>query len=115
MVFVDRGEAVLSAWGRDGTLIDRTILIKGIFDDLFLIHTLMVSGPGIARATLTTPPSPTLGGLVDTLVFSPVPPAPHAPMEVEIRGPRRDVISLGSSLVTVIVLPGHSIRWFSTP
>ncbi len=104
LVFVDEGSTVLTAWDADGEVLDEAILVKGFFDDFFRIHRLMVAAPGIARATVTTPlEDPTLGALMDTLVISPVPPAPHAPMEVAIGNPHRALIALGSELVTAII------------
>jgi len=108
LVFADAGTYVMTGWDAKGEIVNETTLTRG-FMDFFAWDTLFVSGPGISRVTLTTPGENTLGALVDTLIFAPVPQVAHRPMSIHVNGPRRNVLSLSSQLVTVAILSSDEL------
>jgi len=103
LVFVDAGTYVMTAWDKNGGVVSEVTHTRTIMD-LFAWDTLYVAGEGISRVTLTTPVEPSLGALVDTLIFTPVPEVVHDPMEIQVSAPRRNVISLAAQFMTVAIL-----------
>ncbi len=103
LVFADVGTYVMTAFDAQGAIVNEASFTRG-YMDLFAWDSMYLSGPGISRVTLTTPGEPTLGALVDTLIFAPVPQVAHEPMAIQVNGPRRNVLSLSARLVTVAIL-----------
>lgn len=111
LVFADAGTYVMTGYDAQGEVVGEVTHTRTVMD-LFSWDSLSLSEPGIHRVTLTTPGETTLGALVDTLIFTPVPQVAHRPMSIEVHGPRRNIVNRSASFVRVTLLsePGFDPR-----
>lgn len=109
VVFVDKGDSVLTAFDASGQIVDEAILNK--FSFTFGLHVLRVEGPGIQKVTFTTPlEPPTIGALVDTLSFNEPAILPSRAIDIDVKiGSRRNIISLSNPEVRVAILSGPDL------
>ncbi|HKY31856.1 MAG TPA: hypothetical protein VJV23_04910 [Candidatus Polarisedimenticolia bacterium] len=101
----DVGDTILTAYGASGEMLARSILHVDVFS--FASFPLSVIAPGIQRATVTTPlESPTIGAVLDTVIFAPPAEIPSREIAIDIKpGSMRNAIRLGArSNVQVAIL-----------
>ena len=104
LVFADAGTYVMTAYDASGEVLGTQTLEQPEYD--FFLHRLTLELPGIQRVTLSTPPQPLIGALVDTIVFATPVVLPSRVIEIDVRpGPSRNVINLDrDTLVPVAIL-----------
>lgn len=110
VAFPDHGDTVLTAYDAAGNVIGTTTLTLGAF--VFGTERIGVYASGIQKATLTTPQiPPTLGCLVDTLIYNRPAMLPAEPIEIDVKpGSTRNLIRLGDrSTVTVAILSSATL------
>lgn len=102
VAFPDHGDTVLTAYDAAGNVIGTSTLTLSVFS--FYTERLGVYAPGIQKATLTTPLiQPTLGCLVDTLIYERPATLPARSIDIDVKpGSQRNVIRL-SDRTTVMV------------
>ena len=107
IALIDKGLTVLRAYDAAGDLVASQTL--ELPDFTFFYQVMTVSAPGIRQVTLSTPQiQPTLGCLVDTLVYSTPVALPARAIDIDLKpGSPRNLIRLGDrGLVDVAILSG---------
>ncbi|HEY3175932.1 MAG TPA: hypothetical protein VGK94_09280 [Candidatus Polarisedimenticolia bacterium] len=105
VAFPDAGVTVLTAYDASGNVLGTDQV--NLFSSSFFTERLRVYAPGIQKATVTTPlVQPTIGALVDTLIYDATAVIPARTIEIDVRpGSRRNQIRLGDrSTVPVAIL-----------
>ncbi len=109
MIFIDKGDTVLRAYGAGGELLATDTLTLDAFS--FTPIPLTVFAPGIQRFTVTTPlPGPSIGAALDTVLYELPPELPSRQIKIDVRpGIERNTIRLrdgGMISVAILSEPG---------
>src|SRR5262245_39379356 len=104
VAFPDHGDTVLAAYDAYGNVLGTSILTLNDF--LFGTQRLGVYAAGIQKATLDTPQiQPTIGCLVDTLIFNQPATLPARTIDIDIKpGASRNVIRLSDRSTVVVAI-----------
>ena len=104
VAFPDHGDTVLTAYDAAGNVIGTTTLTLSAFS--FYTERLGVYAPGMQKATLTTPLiQPTLGCLVDTLIYNQPVTLPARTIDIDVKpGSQRNNIRLSDRATVPVAI-----------
>ena len=111
VAFPDAGDTVLTAYDSSGNVLGADTLY--LSSSSFFTERLRVYAPGIQKATLATPHvDPTIGALVDTLIFNTPAVIPSRTIQIDIRpGSRRNQVRIGDrTTIPVAILSEHGFQ-----